>query len=316
MSEDRTRGRQASRRAFRPTLDGRLESRFLLSHGAALRRPAALMATPHHRIPIQAQTANGGRAVVITDRDGVQFEVTVTSALQAPGAPMITAGTVRARRLPRGRVGLIVEGTNQDSELAINPILKPAFKGGAHEFAAGQKFNDHLLHVGSIKVTSGEIGSILGYRTADLSGPIVLTSTASVNRIAFSSLLPGASITVGGDLDTLDILNALNLNGGTGIVVGRDLNLINVGQNLTLDNGASIIVARDVGLSAQPAKGTGPGGQGGLVLGDLVLGPTSFFTIGRSLDAPFIVDGSGSGVSRISVGVPGSSFIFRGGATP
>jgi hypothetical protein len=63
----------------------------------------------------------------------------------------------------------------------------------------------------------------------------------------------------GNDLNTLDILNGVNLNSGPGIVVGRDLNLINVGQDLDLSNGASLTVGRFLGLVPQPPKGTATG---------------------------------------------------------
>ena len=40
------------------------------------------------------------------------------------------------------------------------------------------------LNVASIKVTSGRIGSIEGYHDATLSGPITISGTIAVNRIA------------------------------------------------------------------------------------------------------------------------------------
>jgi hypothetical protein len=309
MSENRTRGRLASQRAFRPTLDGQLESRFLLS-GAA--RPAALHAAPAHRV--QIQNANGGRSVIITDSDRAQFEVTLTSSLQVSTQPQITVGTVRARPMSGGRVALTVFGTTADSILAINPVIKSALTGAAHDFAAGQAANDGLLHVGKIRVITGKINSILGYHSADLSGPIAALATTPVNRIAFQAILPGASIAVGGDLDTLDVLTTLNVSGGPGITVGRDLNWIDTGGNLILNDGSSLVVGRDIGLVAQPAKGTGPAGQGGFVLGNLVIGTGSQMVIGRSLAAPFVVDGNGTGLSQVVVGTPLNTFVFRPGA--
>lgn len=303
MSRERA-GRQ---RAFQPALDGWLESRFLLSAGR-------IHAQAVHVAPISGQRLNGGRSILITDGDGQQFEVTLTSILQPTVGPQISQGTIRARALPGGRVALIADGTTQDTELAINPVINHPAKHTAHKFSAGLKFDDHLLHVGSITVTSGKINSILGYRSADLSGPLVVGGDTPVNRIAFASILPGASIHVGGDLATLDVLNDLTLDGGPGLVVGRDLDWIDVGGNMTLLNGASVLINRDLGFFAQAAKGTAPGGQGGLVTGDLVIGPGSAIIIGRSLDAPFVVEGNGFGVSRIAAGFPNSTFVFRPGA--
>ena len=46
----------------------------------------------------------------------------------------------------------------------------------------------------------------------------------AVDRIAFESLKPGASIVTGGDVNTLDVFNNLTIGGGPGIAIGRDLN--------------------------------------------------------------------------------------------
>ena len=121
---------------------------------------------------------------------------------------------------------------------------RPEPEGGAHDFSAGQARQDHTLNVGFIHVSSGRLGSILGYRTAVLSGPVTVGGTEGVNRIAFLDLLPGAAIGVGGDLRTLDVFREARLIGGPGISVGRDLQVINVGTDLTPGDGASIRVAR------------------------------------------------------------------------
>ena len=58
-------------------------------------------------------------------------------------------------------------------------------------------------------------------RPLDLSGPLVIGSDGLVDRIAFVDLLPGAAIGVGGSLNTLDVLNTVNLTSGPGISVGH-----------------------------------------------------------------------------------------------
>ena len=80
-----------------------------------------------------------------------------------------------------------------------------------------------------------------------------------MDRISFDALLPGASINIGGDLNTLDVLNGITLVKGDTIDIGRDLNLLNVGQNLDLSGGGSFIVNRFMGTTPQPPKGTATG---------------------------------------------------------
>ncbi len=155
------------------------------------------------------------------------------------------------------------------------------------------------------------ISAINGYHTADLSGPLVVSGTQPVDRISFDALHPGASIVTGGDLNTLDVLNGINLNSGPGIVIGRDLNLINVGLDVNLSNGASIRVGRYLGLQPQPPKGTGNGsnflslnqsllgtnsaavlpGLAGNIRGNLILGAGSTFTVNNGIPNTSITTG-------------------------
>lgn len=287
MSDDRSQ----EQRAFRPTLDGRLEPRMLLARAAGM---------------IRSLVADGGQTARINDADGDVFEVVITGA-----------GTVQGVPTRRGRVNLIVQGTTLDSELAINPVLSGRNgPGRGHIIAPGGRRRDGLLHVNSIRVSTGTIGSILGYRSADLSGPIALGSTNRVDRIAFNSIQPGGSISVGGDLNTLDILNNANFSAAQGLAVGRDLNSLSVGQDLLFSNGAGLVIGRDLGAAPQPAKGTGPSGQGVLINGNLALAEGSSILIGRDLTGNFQVDGQASGTSRITIGRGGSGqFIIRGGFT-
>jgi hypothetical protein len=90
-----------------------------------------------------------------------------------------------------------------------------------------------------------------------------------------NAIMPGASIQTGGDLNTLDVLTNLTLNGGTDIIkIGRDLNLLNVGGNITLSGGSKIQIGRDLGLVLQPPKGTGTG-TNVLSLNVPLVGPTA-----------------------------------------
>ena len=286
MAGDRTGGRRIDRRAFRPTLDGRLESRSLLSHGGV------------HVGIIRAQTARGGQSIIVTDTDSERYQVTALDGTAE--APTAVGATVWARAARGGLVDLVVFGSTVNTELLIEPVPHPGLRqtetglprflrGKAHDFPLGSRNNDGLLHVNSIRVVSGRLGSISAFRTADLSGPVVVADTTPVDRIAFADLLPGAAIRVGGDLDTLSVLNDIDLRAAPGapvgpdrnlIDVGRDLNVINVGHDVLLRDGASVTVRRNLGLVPQPPKFSDPGGRGGVIEGDLVVGPGSALTAG------------------------------------
>ncbi len=275
-------------------------SHFLLTHTSPrpaynLRQPPFLAqhAPPYKRgfvriTSIGTQTAHGGQDVEVTAPDGSHYMISLSYtsntlatntaegsngqggasspttvaqlvATQSANYPQ-PIGTVRAYAMSDGRVGLIVDGSTQNTELTINPLGEPQKKGYAHSFAYGESTRSHVLNVGQITVNSGEIGSILGFQDTELSGPVVVNGTAAIDRIAFASILPGASITTGGDVNTLDVLDGIDLSGaGTGIFIGRDLNLLNVGTNITLSDGAVFSIGRNLGLVSQPPKGTGTG---------------------------------------------------------
>ena len=213
------------------------------------------------------QTARGGQNVEVTATDGSHYMITLSYssntlatnvaegqngqngvATSTDAASQVVQqnarypqpiGTVRAYPMSGGRVGIIVDGSTQNTELAINPLGEPQKTGFAHSFAYGESNRSHVLNVGQITINSGEIGAVLGFQDTELSGPLVSNGTGAIDRIAFESLLPGASITTGGDVNTLDILNGADLSGaGTGVFIGRDLNLLNVGGTLDLSDGA------------------------------------------------------------------------------
>ena len=267
-------GRRPARRAFKPTLEGRLETRELLSGMTAIR----------------SQTAAGGQAVVITNTVGQQFFVSVTQ------------GAVQASPAAGGRVNLIVEGSTVDTDLEINQIIPahPQTKG-AHTFNKAFANQNGLLNIASIAVTSGTIHAIEGYRTAVLSGPIILTGTNTVDRIAFQSILPGGTISVGGDLNTLDILGNADFSQSAGLFVGQDLNWFDLGGSLTVEKGSNVVIGRDLGPLAQPAKGTGLAGQGLFINGNLTISAPSVFSIGRSVPYGVVVNGNLSGGTQIII---------------
>jgi hypothetical protein len=237
---------------------------------------------------IGTQTARGGQNVEVSALDGSHYMISLSytsntlatsvaegangqlgnSSSSASAALVSTQsstypqpiGTVRAYPMSDGRVGIIVDGSTQNTDLTINPLGEPQIKGFAHSFAYGESNRGHILNIGQITVNSGSIGAIEGFQDSVLSGPLVVGGTGAIDRIAFLGIEPGASITTGGDVNTLDILDGIDLSGaGTGIHIGRDLNLLNVGGNIQLSNGATFTIGRNLGLVSQPPKGTGSG---------------------------------------------------------
>ena len=227
--EDRRRQRVG--RKFQPGLDGQLESRFLLSTAAA--KAGGGQVHPDKVVNgkivghVHTQVANHGTVARIDDVDGEIYDVILTGP-----------GRLRATPMKGGQVKIIIDGSTEATDVSINPVDPHRDSEDAHEFPVRAKFHDGVLHVGEIDVTSGNIDSILGYRTADLSGPLIANGPTTVDRLAFNELDPGATIVVGqfsqsgvpgssgmGDLNTLNVFTTANLSGaGTGIFVGRDLN--------------------------------------------------------------------------------------------
>jgi hypothetical protein len=355
MSLDRTgRGRRTNRRAFRPTLDGGLESRYLLSHLPGrffLKHPRAGVAYFHNappflngskaedfpvaRIPrgpgIATQVAHGGQSMIVATPDGSRFIVQVTQFIPTPGGSQGSIspnaqsaiqgqipggtglvqpqGTVRGYGMSGGRVGIIIDGSTNQTEVDISPYPFHQRKGYAHSFAYGAANQSHILKVGQITVNSGVIAAINGYHTVDLSGPVEIKGTQAVDRLSFNSLQPGASIMTGGDLNTLDVLNGINLDSGPGINIGRDLNLFNVGLNVNLSNGASIRVGRFLGLVPQPPKGTATGAN--FLATNQALVGTGTSTVVPSLSAYIqgsVNIGAGS-VFAVNNGIPNTSIL-------
>src|SRR5208337_4857241 len=214
------------------------------------------------------QTIRGGQAANVVSVDGSHFRIqlgyesntvataagdgaggTYTQSTPTPASTVIQPtefpqpiGTLRVYAMPNGEGGMSVDGSNYNTELTINPLPTPIRKGYAHSYAYGQSGVTHTLNIGQITVNSGSIAAIEGFHTANLVGPLVVNGTTTVDRIAFNAILPGASITTGGTLNTLDVLQNITLGQvasvgipaipGTSITIGRDLNLLNVGGNI------------------------------------------------------------------------------------
>jgi hypothetical protein len=295
MLAERAKDHRTGRRAFRPLLEDRLESRALLSRAGIVH----VAFTARINEPIHIRVANKGKIAQITNFDGQLFD-----------AELIGPGTIYGRVLPGNRVALTLDATTSQTELSIDPLPFKRRKGQAHEFPFPQSAVNNMLNIGSIAVDSGSIGSIVGYRTAILSGPLTAAGTTPVDRIAFYSIQPGAKLAVGGDLNTLDVFTNINLGAGDSISTGRDLNWFSVLGNVHLGTGSVMSVGRDLGLTAQPAKGSDTGGQGATIQGNLAVDPGATLVVQRFTDAGFIVQGSAVGTSRVFVNPPGNFIVF------
>jgi hypothetical protein len=302
-----------------------LESRVLLSHllfPQTANIPGQPLPAIHlnhsvgrtDRIPqaprnyVQTFVAAGGKVSVLINTDGALFAVHV-----------LGPGTVRAKAAPQGKVDLFLYGTNVDTTVSIDPELPTPGQNTAHQFPTGTTLQNGVVQVRNITVLDGKIGQILGYKTADVSGTVAVVGQNQpgpyVDRIAFNSLQPGASIQVPGTLFTLDIYSSVSLDGGQGIAIGQDLDAMNVGGTLALVNGASIRIGRDLGAVPQQAKGTGPIGQGLTIHGDLIVASGGTIAVGRFIGTPFLVApitvvGSSSGITTLPSNVQANTVVF------
>ncbi len=353
-------------------------TRYLLNHTSP--RPAKLLGKPpfiassahkfthtYTRIDkAMVQTARGGQAAIVKARDGTRYRIqlgyipntiatagTDTTAGTNPATATAggtnysnipqPAGTIRVYSMSKGRVGIIVDGSTSNTELTINQLPNQQVKGQAHSFAYGESYRGHILSIGQLTVNSGSIGAILGFHAATLAGPLVVSGTDPIDRIAFDSISEGGSIQTGGDINTLDIYGDANLTTAPGITVGRDLNLLNVGGDINLSNGANFLISRDVGLVLQPPKGTGTGSNvlalnnintttatsttailpanvSAFIQGSININSGSQFVIGRYNDQTFSVGGSINGANNFDPGgtSPTGTGVFKiiGGVTP
>ena len=332
MSRDRRRVQ-----AFQPQINGahsgsgmQLESRVVLSHATHSGPLYALTAnipgqplpalninhkiSHSDRIPqgprpyVQTFVATGGKTAVLVDVDGELYAVHV-----------VGHGTVRAKAAPQGRVDLFIYGSDPQTNVSIDPEGAAVGQHSAHQFPTGTTLQDSVLHIRNITITSGNVGQIVGYRTADISGAVVVNSQSnpgpSVNRLAFNSLSPGASINVAGTLFTLDGYNKVTLDGGTGIVVSQDLDAMTVGSTLSLVNGAAIRVGRDLGAVYQAGKGSGPAGIGLTVNGDLIVSNGGTIEVGRYIGGPTftfqnVIRGSAYGFSTLPAYVQANTVVY------
>lgn len=333
-SQDRSPSRQSRR--FRPMEATQpLESRALMSVVQVIQRPNARsqypLASPsnpnarnfsrlgnglnllHIRSRnVITNSAAGGMGTLIQDIDGEYWVAWLNNPLEPRSVP----GTIRAYPDTGGRVKFIVDGTTENTELIIEPYGRIRPRNQAHQFSAQVGRQDNLLHVSDIMITSGRINSVLGYRTADLSGVLTVAGDTPVSRIALSSIQPGASIIVGGDLNTLNVYNSAVFDGGAGLRVARDLNQMNVYGDFEFRNGAQFTVGRDIGLTPQPAKGTSAGGVGAEITGNMYIGPGSQWTVGRAVDSTFLIKGRLDGSNRITIPAGGGNVIALGGYYP
>jgi hypothetical protein len=282
------------------------------------------------------QTIRGGSGVQVATPDGSHFRITLqlgdnqydggltaqtgsTGNGVIPSTQVQAIGTIRAYGMPGGSVGLIVDGTTANMQVVIERLPFPTRKGYAHSYAYGQAGRSQVLNIASLNVTSGNINAVLGYQTANLSGPLTVGGTGTVDRIALNSILPGGSIQTGGTVNTLDVYGSASLTSGPGVNIAGDLNLLNVGQDLTLSNGTSFTVGRFAGLTPQPPKGTDTGSNI-LSLNQALIGGGATSTSSGTLVPGVYVKGNvtiGAGsVLTIASGIANSSILASNTTAP
>lgn len=296
MSRNREGRRRADRTAFRPALEDRLESRIVLA-ARPLGPNAVVYSLGQGWGPafvtgaagqVGVQVARGGRSVNIADVDGELYRINATNG-----------AIVRARPTADGRVDLIVTGSNADSELLINRQGHPYSAPQAHLFPGGSTGADGVLHVRNIVVRTGAIRGILGFGTTELSGNLIVRNrrqpnlTTTVDRIALFATQESARIDVASTINTLDVLTAAEFRGpNAGIYTVGDLNLLNVNNDLILSDGAALSIGRDLGALTQRPKGTGQGGSGANIQGNLRLNNGARIVVQRSFQSPITVQGN------------------------
>ena len=196
MSHGRSESRKSDRRAFRPTLDGTLESRQLMT------------ALPQ----VLTHVAAGGQAQVVTNTDGMQYLRLRHRRRYHPGVP----GQWRSRQ-PAGKWL-----DDRHSALEISQILPVNPEGGRPHVQlepvdAGQPAQ-HRLHHDHHRQHRRHRRLPRRDSLRDRSwqpGPVRSTGSPSSRSLA------GASIRVGGDLNTLDVLYDAAFSGTTGLFVGQ-----------------------------------------------------------------------------------------------
>ncbi len=306
MLRDRAKGR----RDYRPTLDGRLEPRMVLSGAYAKQYSGGTFQGQFH-----FQTAYGGQAVQIRTPDGGVFVASLTNL----AGTIAGAGAIHARAVPGDplhRVDLYVSNSSSQTVLTIDTRSQGFFRSSAHTFNDLTGGQPPMLNIRNINITSRRnqptmIGQILGYHSANLSGAINVTSASAVDRIAFNSIQPGARVSIAGDLNTLDVVTDINLGAGDYIHIGRDLNASQINGNINVANGGQFTIGRDTGGVVQPLKGSEPAFPSPVALtqavgslssttlfitnvlgGNLTVSPGGLFSIGRRPQNQLLIHGA------------------------
>ena len=310
MFRDRAKERRTDRRALRPTLDGRLEPRIVLSSARAQQLSGGTYQGGFH-----FQVAYGGQAVQIRTPSGGVFVASLANLAGTTAG----AGSIHARAVPgdpQHRVDLYLSNTTSQSVLTIDTRGQAFFQSSAHEFNTATSGQPALLNIRNINITERRnqpttIGQILGYHSANLSGSINVTSATPVDRIAFNSIQQGTRVSLAGDLNTLDVVTDVNLGAGDYFHIGRDLNASQIGGNINVANGGQFTIGRDTGSVVQPLKGSEPAYPSPVTLpitstvgsastlfitnvlgGSINVDPGGTFIIGRRPQNQFLIHGS------------------------
>ena len=115
--------------------------------------------------------------------------------------------------------------------------------------------------------------------------------------------MPGASIQTGGDLNTLDVLTNLTLNGGTDIIkIGRDLGLVLQPPKGT-GTGTNVLSLNVplVGTTASPTQQQAVIPVSTYIQGDVTINATSEFRVVHKVDRQMYMEGLLSGDGKLDI---------------
>ena len=192
-------------------------------------------------------------------QNGATSTTTSTALVSQAGANYPQPiGTVRAYAMSGGRVGIIVDGSTQNTELTINPLGQQQRKGFAKSFAYGTAARGHILNIGQITVNSGA-----DRRHRGLPGRRPLRSAGRQRHDGNrpDRLRRDSARCVDHDRRRREHARRAQRNhlDGNEHQHRPRPEPLNVGGNIELSNGSQFNIGRNLGLVSQPPKGTGTG---------------------------------------------------------
>ncbi len=238
-----------------------------------------------------------GRLVLSTLYTGL----TTIDPVQTPGGTytltLTGPGVERVRRAPHGQIAVTLLGTTADSTLTV-ALTRPRFHATTTS-----------LQIASIKVNSGELGSIVA-PGAVLNGPVTPLSGA-VNTLQFGSLGTNAQLDVGGALSSLSVPGSVNLGPGGHVNVGGITQGLSLGSvDLT---GGRIAIGNDI--AGTTSIGTLDIAGGRFSVGHNIAGPLDIGSVDLTNGGQFVVAHDTNGLVNVTgaATITGAGSLFSTG---